>query len=138
VTKDIADFHLNTAISAMMEFLNLVEKQGCSVDTAKTATLLLAPLAPHLAEELWSTLGGEGFVVTQPWPTHDESLTIDATITIVVQVNGKLRGELSVPRDISKEEILAQAKALENVKKYFTGEPKKEIYVAGKLVSFVV
>jgi leucyl-tRNA synthetase len=138
VTKDIADFHFNTAISALMEFLNLVEKHGCSANTAKIATLLLAPLAPHLAEELWSTLGGEGFVVTQAWPTYDEALTIDETITIVVQVNGKLRGELSVPRDISKEEILAQAKALENVQKYLTSTPKKEIYVAGKLVSFVV
>ncbi len=138
VTKDIADFHFNTAISALMEFLNLVEKQGCSVATAKTATFLLAPLAPHLAEELWSTLGGEGFVVTQAWPTYDESLTIGATITIVVQVNGKLRGELVVSRDISKEDVLSQAKALENVQKYLTSTPKKEIYVPGKLVSFVV
>lgn len=139
VTKDITDLHFNTALSALMELLNLLEKEDSfSEDLARTVTLLVEPVAPHLAEELWSTLGGEGFAINQAWPTFDEKLTIDETIKIVVQVNGKLRGEMMVPRDISKEEALRQAKEIEGVQKYLTGPMKKEIYVPGKLVSFVV
>jgi leucyl-tRNA synthetase len=87
---------------------------------------------------MWEKLGGEGFIVNQTWPTFDESLTVDSTVTVVVQVNGKVRGDLSVSKDESKESILKKAKELENVQKYLTGEIKKEIYVPGKLVSFVV
>jgi leucyl-tRNA synthetase len=139
VTDDIEALHFNTAISALMEFLNLAEKQeSISTKTAQTIAILIAPLAPHLAEELWSELGGKGFVINQPWPAYDPALLIDATITVVIQINGKVRGDLLVSKDITKEEVLALARANENVKKYIEGGIKKEIYVTGKLVSFVV
>lgn len=139
VTDDIQAMHFNTAISALMQLMNTVEKEeSLSEDFAKTLAILLAPLAPHMAEELWSKFGGKGFVIEQKWPAFDASLTVESTITVVVQVNGKVRGDLTVPKDTAKEEILKQAKELENVKKYLIGAIKKEIYVPGKLVSLVV
>lgn len=139
VTEDIETLHFNTAISALMELLNAIEKEeSFSEEAGKTITLLLAPLAPHLAEEMWERLGGKDFVVNQPWPTFNPALIVESTVTVVVQVNGKIRGELLVSKDESKESIVKMAKDLENVQKYLTGEIKKEIYVPGKLVSLVV
>ncbi len=139
VTEDITILHFNTAISSFMELLNMIEKEGgCSIETARSIALLIEPLAPHLSEELWTILGGTGFAIEQSWPTFDPALTVDQTITVVVQVNGKVRGELSVSKDIGKDEVIAMAKELEKVKKYLTGPIKKEIYVPGKLVSLVV
>ena len=139
VSRDIEALQFNTAIAALMELLNLLEKQPhLSRSLAQTVTLLLAPLAPHLAEELWQTLEGKGFAIEQAWPTYDESMTMESQVTVVVQVNGKLRGELVVQKDIAKEEILSRAKELENVQKFLTGPIKKEIYVPRKLVSLVV
>ncbi len=139
VTEDIEAMHFNTAISALMEFLNLIEKEeSLSLDLGKTVALLLAPLAPHLSEELWSELGGSGFSIAQSWPKFDPTLIVEATMTIVIQVNGKVRGDIVVPKDLAKEEILKLAKANENVKKYIEAGIKKEIYVPRKLISFVV
>ncbi|MEQ1848991.1 MAG: leucine--tRNA ligase [Candidatus Peribacteraceae bacterium] len=139
VSTDMNEMKFNTVISALMELLNHLEKEaGFSSETAKTVATLLSPIAPHLAEELWHALGEKSFIVLQSWPMFDEALTKDDTVTIVVQVNGKLRGEMQVPAGISKDEVIAQAKALENVQKFLTGEIKKEVYVPGKLVSLVV
>lgn len=149
VTEDIQILHFNTAISALMELLNLLEKEDAlSVDVGKTFSLLLAPLAPHLAEELWSVLGGpssakalegrKGFVIQQSWPSFDPKLIIEEMMTIVVQVNGKVRGDFRVPTDASKDQIIAEAQALPNVSKFLTGPVKKEIYIEGRLVSLVV
>jgi leucyl-tRNA synthetase len=139
VTEDIEGIRFNTAISALMEFLNLLEEEGgVSVETAKTFVLLLAPLAPHLAEEVWEALSQKGFVIQQHWPIFDEALTKSKTVMIAVQVNGKLRGEIEVAADAKKEEVLAKAKEHPNVKKFLTGKVKKEVYVPGRLVSLVV
>ncbi|MDD5742935.1 MAG: leucine--tRNA ligase [Candidatus Peribacteraceae bacterium] len=140
VTEDIEALRFNTAISSLMEFLNLLDGEGgVSKETAKTFTLLLAPLAPHLAEELWESLGGKGFAIEQQWPTFDPALTKASTHVIAIQVNGKLRGDIKVPADASKEDVLEQAKAHPNVAKFLEGKPpKKEIYVTGKLVSLVI
>ena len=140
VTEDIESLHLNTAISALMMFLNAVEKEGSlSSDAAIIFVKLLAPLAPHLAEELWEHVGQKGFVIESSWPTYDPKKIISESFTLVVQVNGKLRANIEVPTDISKEEAIAKAKEQENVKKYLEGKsPKKEVYVEGKLVSLVV
>ncbi len=138
VTAEIDAMRFNTAISALMELLNALEKEeSIAEETARTFTRLLAPLAPHLAEELWEALGGEGFVMEQQWPTYDPALLQSDTVTIVVQVNGKLRGELTVPADASKEEILSAAREVENVKKHLTGVIRKEVYVPGRLVNVV-
>jgi leucyl-tRNA synthetase len=165
VTEDITKMHFNTALSALMIFLNKAEEVGSvSKDAAIVFVKLLSPLAPHLAEELWEVLSSsedpelvegaesrglsthppsadsveESFVINQPWPTFDAALTKEDTITIAIQVNGKLRGEISVPAETGEKEILKKAKEVENVKKYLTHAPKKEIYVQRKLVSFVV
>jgi len=140
ITIDIEVLKFNTALAALMEFLNLVRKEGgASSDTMKIFVTLLAPLAPHLAEELWEKLGGSGFVIEQSWPTYDESLTIADTITVAVQINGKVRGDLTVPADIASQDVIKQAKEVENVAKHLEGkEIKKELYIEGKLVSFVI
>ncbi len=139
VTESIAGFRFNTAIAALMEFLNGIEKrESISLETAKTFTMLLAPLAPHLSEELWEHLGGKGFVMDQIWPVFDAEHLKSDTMTIVVQVNGKLRASIEVASDAEEAAIIAQAKEEENVKKFLTEPIRKEIYVKGRLVSFVV
>jgi leucyl-tRNA synthetase len=92
-----------------------------------------------LSEELWEKLGGKGFVIDQTWPTFDPALLVTDTMTIVVQVNGKVRGQLEMPSDASEKDILAAAKKEEKVQKFLEGKtPKKEIYIKGKLVSLVI
>lgn len=139
-TEQINGMQFNTAISSLMELLNVLEKEEkISADLAKTFSQLLAPLAPHLAEELWSMADGKGFVIDQTWPTFDASLLVTDTMTIVVQVNGKVRASISVATDADEKSIIAAAKEQENVQKFLEGkQPKKEIYVKGKLVSLVV
>ncbi|OIO53275.1 leucine--tRNA ligase [Candidatus Peregrinibacteria bacterium CG1_02_54_53] len=150
VTEDIEALKFNTAISALMEFLNLAEEEGgVTQKTAQTLTLLLAPIAPHLAEELWGSLKGpsfakategkKGFVIEQKWPSFDPKLTKESTLMIAIQVNGKVRGEIEVAADASKDDVLLKAKAHPNVQKFLEGKKlKKEIYVKGRLVSLVV
>jgi leucyl-tRNA synthetase len=139
VTDSMERMHFNTAISALMEFLNGAEGKACSVENAKTIARILAPIAPHLAEELWETLGGKDSVVTQSWPTFDPKYLVSATMIIAVQVNGKLRGQIEIASDASEKDVLAAAKADENVRRHTEGKtPKKEIYVKGKLVSLVL
>lgn len=140
VTNDIDRLHFNTALSALMELINLLDKQeAISVETAQVFAKLFAPMAPHLAEELWELAEGSGFVIEQDWPTYDESLLVTDTITVVVQVNGKVRADLEVDADISEEDVISLAKEDRRVQKYIEGQDlKKEIYVKGKLVSLVV
>ncbi len=139
VTADIEILHFNTALAALMEFLNEASKTGLSKEDKATATQLIAPLAPHLAEELWEVLGQKYSVFDSTWPKHDEKYLEEDKLMLAVQVNGKLRGQLEAAKDTPKDEILAQAKEVENVKRFIEGkEIVKEIYVPGKLVSFVV
>jgi len=145
VTDDMRRLSFNTAISAMMEYVNELYKfkvDGFSKDAwheaLSTLVQLVAPIAPHIAEELWSQLGNEDLVQTAAWPVWDEALIVEDVISIAVQVNGKLRGEISVGKDEDQEVVKAQALAHENVVKFLTGEPKKVIYVPGRLVSIVV
>ncbi len=139
VSESMDVLHFNTAISALMEFLNEVEGKPVSLETAKTVARLLSPLAPHLAEELWEALGQKGFVIDEQWPVHDPKLLKTATMVIAVQVNGKVRGQIEVASDASEKDVLAAAKSEVNVAKYLEGQKvKKEIYVKGRLVSLVV
>lgn len=138
MTEEIEALRFNTAIAAVMELLNEIELSETMYDeTAHTLPLLLGPLAPHLAEELWEKIGNKGFVVEQKWPHANPEFLKSDMLTIAVQVNGKLRATIQVSSDASKEDIIAEAKAHENVAKYLEGVIKKEIYVPGKLVSFV-
>ena len=139
VTEDYDHLRFNTSISALMIFVNHCYKVGkVSNQTAKTFTLLLAPMAPHLGEELWEKLGGKTTLTYESWPKYDENLAKDDTITVAVQVNGKLRATLNVEPTISQDEILKLAKADDNVAKNLVGTIVKEIYVPGKIVNFVV
>lgn len=145
VTDDFRRLSFNTAIAALMEYVNELYKfkiDGYSDEAwrdALTALVqMIAPFAPHMADELWQQLGHEGLVQNAQWPEWDEALTVEDTITIAVQVNGKLRGEIQIAKDTDPEEIKAQALAHENVAKFVPGEPKKVIYVPGRLVSVVV
>ena len=139
VTEDYDHLRFNTAISALMIFVNHCYKAGkVTKDTAKTFTLLLAPMAPHISEELWEILGGKKTLAYEAWPKYNADLAKDDTITVAVQVNGKLRATLEVDPAITQDEILEMAKGDENVSKHLAGTIVKEIYVPGKIVNFVV
>jgi leucyl-tRNA synthetase len=140
VTSDIEEMKFNTGISQMMIFLNAAMKQGkVSKETAKTFSLILAPYAPHLSEEIWQTMGGKTTLAYEAWPAFDAALAKDDTITMAIQVNGKTRGTVDVPAEVSKDEFMAIAKAEPTVAKWLAqGTLVKEIYVPGKICNFVV
>ena len=145
VTDDMRRLSFNTAIAALMEYVNELYKykvDGFSAevwhDALTSLVQMIASFAPHIADELWAQLGGEGLVQNASWPVWDDALTVENTITIAVQVNGKLRGEIEVAKDTDPEEVKKQALEHENVARYVTGEPKKVIYVPGRLVSVVI
>jgi leucyl-tRNA synthetase len=130
---------MNTAIAAMMEFLNARKSTLSRVD-AETLTLLLAPFAPHLAEELWQVvLGREGSVHVQPWPAYDDELATEETVTVAVQVNGKLRGTVETARGTSETATVKRAKTETNVARALEGKTvKKTIFVPDKIINFIV
>lgn len=140
VTDSIDDLRFNVAISQMMILANQLQKvESFSLETIKTLLQLLAPLAPHLSEELWQKLGGTNSIVDQPWPIARKELLVSDQITIVFQVNGKLRGEAKFAKGASKDEIISTAKEHEKVQAFTNGkEIVKEIYVPGKLVNLAV
>ena len=140
VTDDTQNFRFNTAIAAMMECLNGLEKQSAvSRATLESFVVLLSPYAPHICEELWQQLGHSDMLVRAPWPIYDPALAKRDTVSIAVQVNGKVRGELTLAPDAIQDDVEAAARALPNVVKYLADQPvRKVIYVPGKLISFVV
>ena len=140
VTEDIEGLRFNTAIAAMMEYVNSATKRDTIAQSdAETFTLLLAPFAPHLAEELWTQLGHTESLTYAAWPQHDESLLVEDTITLAVQVNGKVRGTIDVAAEADKATVLEAAKAEENVARYLEGKTlRREIVVPGRLVNLVV
>jgi leucyl-tRNA synthetase len=139
VTEDIEGMRFNTAISQMMIFINHIYKTGkVTKDTAEKFALVLAPFAPHLAEELWSFLGHAKTLAYEKWPEFNAELAKDELITVAVQVNGKTRGTFEVDPDISKDHLMALIKGDEKIAKYLAGTIVKEIYVPGKICNFVV
>ena len=140
VTTDIEGFKFNTAVSQMMILVNEIDKaETIGKEQYATFLRLLAPFMPHATEEIWrTTLENNNSIHIADWPQYDESKTVENEINMVVQVNGKVRATLTVAADISEEDAIALARADENVKKHLTTEPKKTIFVQGKLISFVV
>jgi leucyl-tRNA synthetase len=149
VGADIENFRFNTAVSAMMELQNEVldvwarRREVLSPaqwrELVSAMTLLLSPMAPHLAEEVWQRLGHDESLLDEPWPAWDPALAADEVVTVVVQVNGKLRDRLQVPVGAEKDGVLADARAAENTARFLEGKQVlKEVYVPGKLVNFVV
>jgi leucyl-tRNA synthetase len=140
VTEDIASFSFNTAISAMMICSNEFEKaETVSMDDVKIFLQLLAPFAPHITEELWHELGEIESIHLAPWPTYDEKLLIDDEVTLAVQINSKVRAELVIAPNASKEEIEAAALALPRIAE-LTADKKivKTIVIPGRIINIVV
>ena len=139
VSSDIEEMKFNTAIAAMMELLNEIDRVGkITRDEVLTLAALLCPFAPHVCEEIWETLGGEGFCSLAPWPTYDEAKTVSDTVEIAVQLCGKLKAVVPMPASASREEMAALAKADERVAVALEGKMiVKEIVVPGKIVNFV-
>lgn len=138
VTYDIDNLKANTAIASMMTLVNEFSQKGCNKAELKTLTILLNPFAPHVTEEMWQVMNFGGMVNEAQWPTYDEEKTKENSVEIVIQVMGKVRSKLTIPVDMSKDEVLAAAKADTKIAELLDGkEIKKEIYVPGKLVNFV-
>jgi leucyl-tRNA synthetase len=147
VTRDFENFEFNTIVSSLMELVNEMYKSreagAAGTDAWKEAQeiylKMMAPVAPHITEELWSQLGKPYSIHQQKWPTVDEAAAKEDSIEIPVQVNGKVRDKVVVPADASEEEIRAAALASETIQKYLEGrEPKKVIVAKGRLVSIVI
>jgi leucyl-tRNA synthetase len=130
----------NTAIAAMMSLINEISDAGSLTnDELGIFARLLCPFAPHLCEEIWESLGNAELCARAPWPEYDEAKTVDSTVEIAVQVNGKVRAKLMVPSDASKEDLLAAAKADPAIAAQLAGKTiVKEIAVPGKLVNIAV
>ncbi|MDP3899483.1 MAG: leucine--tRNA ligase [bacterium] len=139
VGEDIDDMKFNTAVSAMMIFLNIALKEGITKEDFEKFLIILAPFAPHLAEELWEKLGHSDSIFLQSWPSYDKNLVKDKTVTIAVQINGKLRATVEAPADVSEEEVKKQALDNEQVKKWTSGKKiVKIIYVQGRLINIII
>ena len=140
VGDDIARLSYNTAIAAMMEYMNALRSNERTPHRSEVEPLiqLVAPFAPHLAEELWERLGHESGVFDSGWPAYDEALLVEDEIELVVQVNGKVRGRVRVPRDIERDAALAAALAEPSVAKFAGGQPAKVIFVPGRLLNIVL
>ncbi len=137
VSADFENLKYNTAIAAMMALLNDFHTKGAvTLDELKTMLVLLNPVAPHITEEIWSNIGGEGRLYQQTWPTFDEAKTVDTTVEIAVQINGKMRGTIAIAKDEAKDVVLAKAK--EAIAGKLTGNIVKEIYVPGRIVNIVM
>lgn len=146
VTEDIISFKFNTAVAAMMEFLNELTnyknnygKTELFKECIKNLLLLLAPFVPHITEELWQELGYEYSIHLRPWPSYNPDLIKEEVITLVVQINGRVRDRIEVNADITEEEALKIALQRENVKRYLGNRnPKKIVFVPGKLLSLSI
>jgi leucyl-tRNA synthetase len=140
VGEDVARLSYNTAIAAMMEYMNTLRRGERRTHRSEVEPLvqLAAPFAPHLAEELWERLGHAGNVFESGWPAFDPQLVAEDLIQLAVQVNGKLRGTITVPRDITQDEALKIALADPHIAKFVTGTPRKVVFVPGRLLNIVV
>ena len=140
VSSDIEQMKFNTAIAAMMSLTNDIYENGSlTTDELGIFVRLLCPFAPHICEELWERLGGKGLCSLAPWPVYDESKTKDDTVTIAVQICGKLRDTVQAPVDSDQATVEALAKASEKIAKAIEGKQiVKEIYVKNKIFNIVV
>jgi leucyl-tRNA synthetase len=139
VTADTAGLAYNTAIAAMMEYVNALQKGEPTVELVAPLVLLLAPYAPHFAEECWERLGHPTSVMDAAWPTFDSALAVEEQVEFVVQVNGKLRARLTMARGTAEAAAVAAAQAEPTVAKFTEGKPpRKVVFVPDRLVNIVV
>ena len=143
VTMGVESFGFNAAIARLYAFTNALSKSRAGKSTksfaVKALAQLMAPMTPHLSEEIWQLLGGEGLIANAPWPQADEAMLVEDTVTLPIQVNGKRRGEIDVPKDMPKEEVEKLVLGHEAVVRALDGgHPKKLIVVPGRIVNVVV
>ena len=140
VGEDFEQLRYNTAIAALMTLLNDIRRLGpADRSILETLLVLLAPLAPHICEELWEALGHTTTIVAARWPSFDPALLVEDTVVVAVQVNGKVRGRIEVARDAAEADVLAAALADDAVKSYVDGKPiRRRVVVPGRLVNLVV
>ena len=140
VSLDIEDMKFNTAIATLMSLINEIYECGSlTKEELGIFVRLLCPFAPHIAEEIWESLGNKELCATAKWPEWDESKTVDSTVEIAVQVSGKLKFTKELPADTSKDDAIALVKADERMKPFLEGKTIiKEISVPGKIVNIVV
>ena len=140
VSLDIEEMKFNSAVAALMTLLNDINEHGAlTIDELKIFIKLLCPFAPHLTEEIWEELGGEGFLSLAAWPEYDEAKTVDEQVEVAVQINGRLRGTVMLPLDCPRDEALAIARADEKIAPMLAGvNIVKEILVPNRIINFVV
>jgi leucyl-tRNA synthetase len=140
VTEGLENLHYNTGIAATMEFVNTLRAESCTNrDMVEGLVLMLAPFAPHFAEESWERLGHDGSIFDARWPEWDEALVVEDQVEVVIQVSGKTRGRVSVPRDAEQRAVVAAAQ-LDAAVRWFTEgkEVRKVVYVPNRLLNLVV
>jgi leucyl-tRNA synthetase len=140
VGDDIARLSYNTAVAAMMEYMNVLRagERTPQVDEVRPLVQLASPFAPHIAEELWRALGETQSIFDSEWPVYDERLVVEDSVTMAVQVNGKTRGTISVSKTATQDEAMAAAIAEPNVAKFVTGSVRRVIFVPGRMLNLVV
>ncbi|CAN5216313.1 leucine--tRNA ligase [soil metagenome] len=140
VGDDIPKLSYNTAIAAMMEYMNSMRsgERKPHVDEVRPLVQLVSPFAPHIAEELWAILGNTKSVFDSGWPSYDEALIVETTVTMAVQVNGKTRGTITLPKDAVQDEAMAAAMAEPGIAKFVTGPARKVVFVPGRMLNLVV
>jgi leucyl-tRNA synthetase len=140
VTEDLPKLSYNTAIAAMMEYMNALRANERTPHIAETEPLiqLVAPFAPHIAEELWERFGHKRSIFDCGWPAFDPELAADELVTMAVQVNGKTRGTIEVAPDATQEGALAVALADPAIARFVTGDPARVVFVKGRLLNLVV
>ncbi|MEQ9693041.1 leucine--tRNA ligase [Shimia sp. SDUM112013] len=143
VTLGVESFGFNASIAKLYAFTNTLAKSkagsAAKHEAARTLAQLMSPMTPHLSEEIWSMLGGKGLVINAPWPVADDAMLIEANVTLPIQINGKRRAEISVPKDMAKEEVEKLVLAHEAVTRALDGaQPKKLIVVPGRIVNVVI
>jgi len=144
ITQRVENFKFNTAISGFMEFVNFLSNnevlnKGVDKKTIEDFLVMLSPFAPHFSEELWEVLGHSESIFKENWPKYDSGLIISEMVDIPVQINGKLRGELRLRKDVSEKEIIEKAKSLDKAKRYLEGKNiKRVIFIRGKVINFVI
>ena len=141
-TEQMPELGFNTSVAAMMECLNTIRSGGRQASRSEVEPLIrmIAPFAPHMAEEIWEHYGHEGSIFDgKNWPSYDEAKTVESTVKVAVQVNGKLRGTIGVAPDTAEAEVIAAARADENVARHLEGvEERRVIHVPGRLINFVI
>ena len=143
MTRSIESFAFNKAIAALYGFTNTLAKANASTGAMKqairTLAQLMSPMTPHIAESIWSYQGGAGLCAAAPWPVADPALLIDDTVTLPIQINGKRRAEIAVPKDMPAAEVEKIALADEDVIRFLAGAPvKKIIVVPGRIINVVI